>query len=436
MTIKELRERLRKLIADGNALQETVKNEDRELTEDERKQFEGLVADGKEIQAQIKRLEDDEALEKQVLDLGAGLPPDGKPAGGQMPDPRIARRKTIGEQFVENEHWTAWYKQVAPSGVLPDGLQKFTSPGVWYKDLLRRVGRKDLVTGVSDTSAGAFVQTDYTGIYESLGHAPFVILDLLTRRTTVSDLVEFVRQTQRITEATPTAEANVTEYSGATGEVSGEKPEAAMAFEIVRESVKSLPVWIPATKRALADASEVRSLIDQNLRDNLIEELENQIITGNGVGENFTGILNTAGILVQAWNTDVLTTTRQAMTTIEVTGLAKPTAWLFHPADWETIDLMVDLQGRYYFGGPLAMGTRTLWGLPVVTSQAMTQGTGLLGDFRKAILWDRESATISVSDSHADFFIRNMVAILAELRAALGIIRPSAFVEIDLTSGS
>jgi hypothetical protein len=52
------------------------------------------------------------------------------------------------------------------------------------------------------------------------------------------------------------------------------------------------------------------------------------------------------------------------------------------------------------------------------------------------VLWDREQAMISVSDSHADFFIRNLVAILCELRAAMGIIRPTAFVEIDLTSGS
>jgi len=52
------------------------------------------------------------------------------------------------------------------------------------------------------------------------------------------------------------------------------------------------------------------------------------------------------------------------------------------------------------------------------------------------VLWDRERATVSVSDSHEDFFIRNMVAILAEMRAAFGLIRPSAFIVVDLTAGS
>jgi hypothetical protein len=50
------------------------------------------------------------------------------------------------------------------------------------------------------------------------------------------------------------------------------------------------------------------------------------------------------------------------------------------------------------------------------------------------VLWDREQASITISDSHANFFIRNMVAILAEMRAAFGVIQPNAFVEIDLTA--
>lgn len=38
-----------------------------------------------------------------------------------------------------------------------------------------------------------------------------------------------------------------------------------------------------------------------------------------------------------------------------------------------------------------------------------------------------------MTDSHLDFFVRNLVAILAEMRAAFGVVQPNAFVEIDLT---
>jgi len=70
--------------------------------------------------------------------------------------------------------------------------------------------------------------------------------------------------------------------------------------------------------------------------------------------------------------------------------------------------------------------------VPVVESFHVTAGSAWLANWRKAVLWDRQQATISVSDSHADFFIRNMIAILAEMRAAFGLIRPSAFVEVEL----
>jgi HK97 family phage major capsid protein len=205
-----------------------------------------------------------------------------------------------------------------------------------------------------------------------------------------------------------------------------------MNFEVVHAAVKTIAVYVGATRRALSDAGQIRALIDQDLRDDLQEELENQVTNGNGVGENFTGILNTAGILIQAFGTDVFMTTRRAITTVQVTGRANPTGWVFNPVDWEGIELTQDLVNRYYYAGPFGQGPRTLWGLPVVTCQSLPAGAGLLADWRKAKIWDREQSSIYVTDSHDDWFIRNIIAILAELRAAFGLIRPSAFCQVLL----
>ena len=73
-------------------------------------------------------------------------------------------------------------------------------------------------------------------------------------------------------------------------------------------------------------------------------------------------------------------------------------------------------------------------GHPRVESEAVPVGTAITAAFDRGIIWDREQATVAVSDSHADFFIRNLVAILAELRLAFGIFRPSAFCIIDLAA--
>ncbi len=199
--------------------------------------------------------------------------------------------------------------------------------------------------------------------------------------------------------------------------------------------VKTIAHWIPITKRALSDAAQVRTLIDAFLRYGLEEELEDQMIQGDGTGENFEGLGNVSGVQAQAWDTNVLTTLRKAKTKVRTVGRSMANAYLLNPADLETVDLLQDNEGRFYFGGPGGVGSASvLWGLPVIETEAVPAGVGYVGDFRKAILWDREQATIQMTDSHLDFFVRNLVAILAEMRAAFGVIQPNAFVEVDLTA--
>jgi hypothetical protein len=63
-------------------------------------------------------------------------------------------------------------------------------------------------------------------------------------------------------------------------------------------------------------------------------------------------------------------------------------------------------------------------------TEAETENTGLVGDFRFAMRWAREGVSLSVSDSHSDFFIRNLLAILAERRDAFGVLDIQAFCEV------
>jgi len=425
MDTKELKEKLAVALKAARDICDEAEKANRDFSDEERQKVAGYLKEASDLKAQIKKAEGDEALRAQILELGEGIEVAQK--GSQTLQAVVAGKgATIGEQFINAPEFKDWLGRF-PNGRIPDSAKGLMSPPVAFKTLL---------TGSSDTSAGAFVQTDYTGIYEPLGRRPLVLRDLISRRTTTSDTVEFVRQTAKVSQAAPTAESNVTDYAGGTAEVSGEKPEGAMSFEKVQETVKTIAVWIPATKRALSDASQLRGLIDQELRDDLEEDLEDEIVGGDGSGEHFTGILNTSGVLTQAWDTDIFTTTRKALTAVRVTGRAKPTAWLIHPNDNEAIDLLKDGLNRYYYGGPFASGQQNLWGLPRVECEAVDEGEAILGDFRKAVIWDREQASISVSDSHSDFFIRNMIAILAEMRAAFGLIRPSAFCKVELTSGS
>jgi HK97 family phage major capsid protein len=339
----------------------------------------------------------------------------------------IARRgvgKSMGRQVTESPDWVAFMRSIAPNGKVADGTRFQSPPAPVDSKLL--LGRKDLVTGGSATSAGALIVNDFQPELLSVGRRPLNIRDVITVGQTNSDMVEYVRVTSETNNAAPVAEA--------TTVADGAKPESALAMEAVTAPVKTIAHWIPATRRALSDAAQIRTYIDEFLTFGLEEELEDQMIDGDGTGQNFVGLLHTSGTQTQDWDTDLITTTRKARTKVRTVGRAVPTAYLFNPADWESIDLTQDAEQRYYFGGPMQLGTPRLWGLPVVESEAVPAGTGIVGDTRQMVLWDREDAQIYVSDSHADFFVRNIIVILAELRAAFGVLRPAAFVEIDLTA--
>jgi HK97 family phage major capsid protein len=419
------KERMLSLLQQAQAIVDKAEEEKRSLTDEEHEQAMKLIGEAMQIRDEIKTDERDDELKAALGEL-LGDMQEREPQSQQPQQP-----KTLGERFLADPAWQAWRKQVAPSGQFTSGRLGMSpavmvgSFGLW--------GRKELITGVDSTSAGAFVVAEQTGIYEAIGRYPTVLRDLISVRQTTSDVVEYVRQTAQVTQAAPTAEANVKTVTGATGEISGEKPQGAMSFERVSETVKTIAVYVGATKRALADAAQIRGIIDQELRDDLVDCLEDQLFNGNGVGENFTGLANQAGTLVQAFNTDILTTTRQALTTLLVTGRQVPTAWTFSPTDWETVELLQDNDGRYYWGGPLSQGPPRMWGVPVVQSFHQTAGSAWLANWRKAVLWDREQATITATDSHDDWFIRNMVAILAEMRAAFGLIRPSGFINAELS---
>jgi HK97 family phage major capsid protein len=86
--------------------------------------------------------------------------------------------------------------------------------------------------------------------------------------------------------------------------------------------------------------------------------------------------------------------------------------------------------GRYIIGDPTGVAGRRLWGKPVVESDSMQSGNWLTGAFGMgARLYDLQQNTVETTNSHDDFFIRNMIAIRAEERVIFVVLRPQAFVQ-------
>jgi HK97 family phage major capsid protein len=428
MSIKTAADEVRAALKVVDDLGAKAEAEGRDFTGEERAIVTKAVEDARAAKARFDAAKADDSMMADLKAMGQELGFTGTPGSPTTPDLTVSTGKagSIGEQFVGSPEYKAFVGGF-PGGRIPDQASLKMAP----------MQVKALVTGASDTSAGAFVRNDWLGLQNGLGQfpRPLSIQDLITVTTTDSDTVEYAIITGFTNNAAPVAESTTTADPGAMTAANGVKPESAMALDRRTTPVRTIAHWMPATKRALSDAGQIRGLIDQFLRYGLQEELEDQIIIGDGLGENFMGIANFPGVQAQAWDTDLVTTLRRARTKVRLVGRRTPTAYLLHPTDVETLALMKDTAGQYYYGGFAAAGNvATVWGLPVVENEAVPVGTGYVGDFRRCVLWNREQTTISVSDSHANFFIRNIVAILAELRAAFGILQPNALVEMDLTA--
>ncbi|MGC3768240.1 phage major capsid protein, partial [Enterococcus faecium] len=71
----------------------------------------------------------------------------------------------------------------------------------------------------------------------------------------------------------------------------GTKPTSDVTFEPVTDRVKKIAVWMPVTEEALADVPQMQGYIQELLRYDLKLEEENQILKGDGTGENLNGLM-------------------------------------------------------------------------------------------------------------------------------------------------
>ena len=87
----------------------------------------------------------------------------------------------------------------------------------------------------------------------------------------------------------------------------------------------------------------MRAYIDEYLRADIQTELEDLIVSGDGIGENFSGIMTVAGtqtLVAPVGPASNLDSIRKAMTLIRVNARTEPTAVVLNPTDAQNIDLL------------------------------------------------------------------------------------------------
>ncbi|NVN05342.1 phage major capsid protein [Asaia spathodeae] len=316
--------------------------------------------------------------------------------------------RSLGQRFIEN-----------------DEVKAAIGAGDRFKGRLTvemRAITSGSTTGNSGTT-GLVVADRQPGIVQVTPDRRMTIRGLLMPGTTQSGAIDYVRETLFTNSAAPVAENPNTN-----------KPQSELKFDLVTLGVKTIAHFVMASRQILADAPMLASYVDGRLRYGLAFKEEDQLLNGDGTGQNLNGLMTQATAYTQPANVAVKSETmidRLRLAMLQATLAEFPaTGHVLNPTDWTSIEMTKDTQGRYVFANPTGLAGPVLWGLPVAESLSMKAGSFLTGAFAYAAqIFDREDATVTISTEDRDNFVKNMVTILAEERLALAVYRPQALIK-------
>ena len=424
--LTELQGALREKMTANNEIADSFRSEDGTIVIDaERKaSFDTNMGEIKEIKSLIDSMEDmqrvsDWGKEAPVESLAAVASADQAGTLASVVVPTGV--KSLGEAFIGSDEFKAMMSRGSGTMDSPYGVKN-----LYEGDY----ATKDVYSSLPSGTPAAFGTIQRDPIITQQ-HRRTRVRDLFPVRRTNAAVIEYFRMTGFTNNASVVPERVSSAF--------GAKPQTTMAFTGVQAPVRTIAHWEAAHRNVLADEPQLRSIIDNELLYGLRLHEDYQILSGAGTSEDLTGILNTTGIQTYAWSAgatvpvaDTKADAVRRAATLSFLAYYEPSGIILHPNDWEDIELVKDSSGQYLMAVSIVQGAEArMWRIPVVDTPAITEGTALIGSFGQgAQLYDREEATIRVSEQHSDFFVRNAIVVLAEQRLALAVKRPESFVKV------
>lgn len=326
----------------------------------------------------------------------------------RRPNEQNEEQKSLGRQFVESDQFKSLTGSAGQRGKA-------------------NLEIKATITSANTNAAGSagdLVQITRLAGVVAPPDRKLTIRDLLMQGRMDGNALEYVKETGFTNNAGMVAEGAL-------------KPQSDLKFDLVSTTAKVIAHYMKASRQILDDASQLQSYIDGRLRYGLAFKEEQQILNGDGTGQNLLGIIPQATaysrpVGVTPSSETTIDTLRYAMLQA-VLAEYPASGHVLNPIDWASIETLKDTTGQYIIGNPQGTLNPTLWGLPVVATQAITAGKFLTGAFSMgAQIFDRWLSRVEVATENEDDFIKNLVTILAEERLALAVYRPEAFVYGDL----
>ena len=408
--VNELKEQIAKSREELKSVFETPA-EDGKYSADQKEKIKGLNTELSDSLEELK-IEESKAANKKAMEIAEEVV-------NELPvvESAPAGIKSIGEKFTDT-----------------DAYAQYMSNGVKGVDSQAEVKTTLNTTGYPPESLRA------PGILETALRDPNSVIGLFDQIQTDQNAYVYLEETTFTNNAGEIAEA---------GDISSAN-ESALAFTERTESVRKIATFLPVTDELLQDVSGIQGYVNSRLQTMMKLRMDNQLLNGNGSAPNLTGVLSKSGINTFDYSSyggelNRLGQVYQAITEIRKDAFVEPDAVIMHPSDWYQVvtsvaDITTTSSGAAS-RNPLIVAaggfgndvTAKLWGLNVVPSSAIAEGTALVGKFGggdAAQIIMRSGVDLAISDSHSDFFAKNQLAIRLTMRMGFAIYRPTAFCSI------
>ncbi len=315
----------------------------------------------------------------------------------------VEHRKSITEQLMDSDS----YKEFV------------NNPSAGKSAKLHTKATITSATTDAAGSAGSLIQPQVLSGIIGAPDRKLTIRDLIGKGTTNSNAITYIRET---------GFTNAAAMQVAEGDL---KAQSDIKFDEQTVTVKTLAHWMKASRQVLDDAPVLESYIRGRLIYGLKLVEEQQILNGDNTGGNLHGIIPQASVFADPAALDNYSILDQLRLAQLQAVLAEypATGHVLNPIDLARLQLLKDGNANYVIGNPVSGANTTLWGLPVVETQAMGAGKFLTGAFSLgATLYDRQQAAVAIATENQDDFVKNLVTLLAEERICLATHRPEAFV--------
>ena len=283
-------------------------------------------------------------------------------------------------------------------------------------------------------SGGPLLTDDYLPGIQAPGQRRLTIRDLIMGGTTSKGSITYMKEL---------AVVGAPDYQLTQG---ARKAEVDFTFEQVTDQVATVAEFVKIARQMMDDVPALRSYIQGRMRFLVEQKLEDEILSGTGVGNRIHGVNPQADAFDPTLD-GTLGLPASGAHVLDVLGVAAYQVSLSHfqadgfvinPREGWRLRFLKDTQGRYLFSSP-DTGSPNLrpWGIPAVESFGQPVDTFTAGAWMAAAqLFMRENVTARLSTENEDDFVRNLVTLLVELRAALAVYRPSSFVSGTFTAAA